>query len=212
MKKLLLAITIICMGMMASCGSTSKVVDENGLVYAKDSLSKREMASWIKKNESKCAQLIQGHMAGYDITSQMRNEQPCLVYLVLNAKSLKNHEEKQNWFDLFPFMNEEHIYKLYKILYKEKHILPANQLNQEAYDFAKNKNYDEALNTIDKAIKKFPNDANLYDSKGEILLMKGDTNGALKMWNKAMKKDPNYFNKHGETELYKGLKKLNLIK
>ena len=43
-----------------------------------------------------------------------------LVILVLESKSLNTHEEKQNWFNLYPIMNEEQIARLREILTNEK--------------------------------------------------------------------------------------------
>ena len=73
--------------------------------------------------------------------------------------------------------------------------------------------YTKAIKTIDKAIGLFPNDVNLYDSKGEFLLMAGDDANALKMWEKVMQMDPDYLIKNnGYSELYKGLKEKGLVK
>ncbi|MBR5019606.1 MAG: tetratricopeptide repeat protein [Bacteroidales bacterium] len=73
--------------------------------------------------------------------------------------------------------------------------------------------YDKALESIDKAIALTPDDADCYDSKGEILLKKGDTKGALKMWKKVLEVNPDYLSENKEgTELYNGLKQKGLIK
>lgn len=57
-----------------------------------------------------------------------------------------------------------------------------------------------------------PVDAEYYDSKGEILLMKGDEQGALEMWRKVMELDPDFLSKYdGETELHRQLKEKGMI-
>ena len=73
--------------------------------------------------------------------------------------------------------------------------------------------YDRALDAIDKAIALSPDDPENYDSRGDILLKKGDTKGALKMWKKVLELDPDFLSEHKEgTDLYKGLKEKGLIK
>ena len=73
--------------------------------------------------------------------------------------------------------------------------------------------YDKALESIDKAIALTPDDPECYDSRGEILLKKGDEKGALKMWKKVLELDPDYLSRNKEgTELYNGLKQKGLIK
>ena len=85
--------------------------------------------------------------------------------------------------------------------------------NMMAYVYFGQGDYDEAIKTIDKAIALSPQDANLYDSKGEFLLMEGDDANALKMWEKVMQIDPDYLTKNnGNSELYKGLKERGLVK
>jgi tetratricopeptide (TPR) repeat protein len=57
-----------------------------------------------------------------------------------------------------------------------------------------------------------PEEANYYDSKGEILLMKGDEQEAVKMWQKVLELDPDFLSKHdGGTPLYGKLKEKGLI-
>ena len=43
-----------------------------------------------------------------------------LIVLILNSKSMDNHEEKQSWFNLLPMMNKDQIDKLRDILLREK--------------------------------------------------------------------------------------------
>ncbi len=79
--------------------------------------------------------------------------------------------------------------------------------------YSATQDYDKALEAIDKAIALTPEDAETYDTKGEILLKTGDTEGALKMWEKVLELYPDILS-HIEdgTELYKGLKQKGLIK
>ena len=84
--------------------------------------------------------------------------------------------------------------------------------NAAAYAYAREKKYEKALETIDRAIALIPEEANLYDSKGEILLMKGDEQEAVKMWQKVLELDPDFLSKHnGETDLHRQLKEKGLI-
>ena len=55
-----------------------------------------------------------------------------------------------------------------------------------------------------------PEEANYYDSKGEILLMKGDEQEAVKMWQKVLELDPDFLKSH-DSDLYKLLKEKELI-
>ena len=74
------------------------------------------------------------------------------------------------------------------------------------------RNYSKAIEFIDRAITLTPKKADLYDSKGEILLMKGDEQEAVKMWQKVQELDPDFLKKYkGGTELYKQLKEKGLI-
>ncbi|MCR5709158.1 MAG: tetratricopeptide repeat protein [Bacteroidales bacterium] len=73
--------------------------------------------------------------------------------------------------------------------------------------------YDKAMESIDQAIALSPEDPEMYDTKGEILLKKGDTKGALKMWKKVVELYPDVLSDNPEgTGLYNGLKQKGLIK
>lgn len=75
------------------------------------------------------------------------------------------------------------------------------------------KDYDKALQTINAAIGNMPEEADFYDSKGELLLKMGYEQAALAMWQKVMELDPDFLSKHeGSTELYKQLKERGLLK
>lgn len=92
----------------------------------------------------------------------------------------------------------------------------AIKYNELAYDAMQTKdNINEAIDYIDKAISLFPSEINFIDSKGELLLMSGDIEGALAMWNKVLEIDTDAI-KHFEEQglhsiLYQKLKKLKVI-
>ncbi len=56
----------------------------------------------------------------YTISVKYLQEDPELIVLVLESKSLAQPEEKQNWFDLMEMMNPEQVEKLRDILTREK--------------------------------------------------------------------------------------------
>lgn len=57
-----------------------------------------------------------------------------------------------------------------------------------------------------------PDEANYYDSKGEILLMKGDEQEAVEMWQKVVELNPDFLSDYGgESQLHKQLKEKGLI-
>jgi tetratricopeptide (TPR) repeat protein len=80
--------------------------------------------------------------------------------------------------------------------------LLSSTLNSLSYAMAYQGKFDEALQIIDRAIQGMPNEANYYDSKGEILYMSGDKEGARKMWDKVISIDAE-FNKHTSSNLHK---------
>ena len=70
-------------------------------------------------------------------------------------------------------------------------------LNTLAYCYAKGEgttvDFKKAISTIDHAISLFSQDPNLYDSKGEILWLKGSKKAAKEMWNRVNSLAPNYY-------------------
>lgn len=79
-------------------------------------------------------------------------------------------------------------------------------LNELAYCYAQgigtDVNISMAHATIDKAIQIDPDDANLYDSKGEFYVLVGDKVNALKMYEKVMEKNPTFYKKCTWSKLY----------
>ena len=189
----------------------------DGVNYPTPSPSTDELTEWAKSIQQTGAKKI--YRSNYDISDEMMRNEPGTVYLILRSKSISGHSEKQNWFALWNIMNGEQILKLYDILYRENYKLATinikNQLrdlNMKAYDEAKQGHYEEALKAIDEAISIKPDEAYIYDSKDEILLMKGDERGAVKMWRKVISLDPDFIEKYeGGTELYKQLLERGLI-
>lgn len=208
---------------------TRKSISEGSTVIVDDieyDDSESPSYEWKEKYASICKTKINNmNLDNFSIPNEMMELHPCLVYLILKAKSISYMSDHQSWFDLYSEMTGEQINQLYGILYREFYKLGsidkeydlkkrANQFNTDAYEYAKTQDYYNAILTINKAIDLCPNVANYYDSKGEIYTMQGRLGRALIMWNKVMEIDPKFLqNIKGETsELYKRLKDENLIK
>ncbi len=56
----------------------------------------------------------------FEIDENYMQDETNLVVMILQSKSIDTDEEKQNWFNLLPLMNNEQIEKLRGILVKEK--------------------------------------------------------------------------------------------
>lgn len=73
-------------------------------------------------------------------------------------------------------------------------------INQLAYCYANGWgikiDIKQAINIIDKAITEHPDNPNLYDSKGEFLLMKKSYKKAKEMWDKVKFLDEEYYNEN----------------
>ena len=69
-------------------------------------------------------------------------------------------------------------------------------LNELSYIYAERKEYDKAIAAIDSAIIIMPNEANYYDSKGELLYHIGDKKEARRTWKKVISLDPNFEKTH----------------
>ena len=63
---------------------------------------------------------ILSYAVNFDIPEEFLESDSELINLILRSKALETDEDKQNWLNLLPLMNEEQIYKLKEILIKEK--------------------------------------------------------------------------------------------
>ncbi len=200
------------------------IVDD--MVYEYENPSKSQIEEWKNKYHNLCKNKIEDLIFDYNVPKDMISNDPCLTFLILYSKSITEHKEKQEWFDLYSLMNNEQIYKLYDILFREKRKLiqiekkyekkkeeinrkysdvyhlkgkSASELNQYAYDEARIDNWGTAFAAIEKAIELSPQEPNYLDSKGELLLMRGkpgDEKEAVKMWKKVMELDPDFLSRH----------------
>lgn len=73
-------------------------------------------------------QLIEKHLSKdlwevawtYTMGNEFLEKIADLIEMILRSRSIDTHEEKQNWFNLLPLMNDEQVEKLRNILLKEK--------------------------------------------------------------------------------------------
>lgn len=101
------------------------------------------------------------------------------------------------------------VYAKNKSEYKAIYVICHNEL---AYYYLHRKDYNNALISIEQAMKAQPNDAGLYDSKGEILLKMGKKNEAVKIWHMILKINPHFLEDYPEgTDFYLQLKAKKLI-
>lgn len=82
----------------------------------------------------------------FEIPEAFLQSNASLIQLILESKSLAEHTEKQNWFNLLPIMSQEQIDKLKDILTREKQKL--QEINEK---YAKkqeeiNKKYQQSYN------------------------------------------------------------------
>ena len=151
-------------------------------------------------------EMLDAALANYEVLYQSDKDYQSTIVELRNRKGwrLLRNNKTDEAIKLFE--------NAYKLSPEESKPYLAAGYNSKAYEHANASNYDRALETIDKAIALMPDNANYYDSKGEILLMKGDEQGAVKMWQKVLELDPDFLSKHdGETPLYKQLKAKGLI-
>ncbi len=116
-----------------------------------------------------------------------------------------------------PAKTEDYLLKAlehYSLLYRQDpetySVLFASSYTLLAFMYADTEDFTKALENIDHAIALMPEEADGYDSKGEILLMKGDEQEAMKMWKKVLELDPGYLDTH-DSDFYKQLKENGLL-
>ena len=101
---------------------------------------------------------------------------------------------------------EKSPYEAYSWINKSAAQGNVDALNQLAYCYAEGVGTDADMGmahaTIDKAIQMDPDDANLYDSKGEFYMMVGDREKAQEMYRKVMEKNPAFYEGYSPTPLY----------
>jgi len=79
----------------------------------------------------------------YNIPDDMMENNPDLVVLVLESKSINESKEKQSWFDLYSLMNLEQIDKLRDILTREKEKLAEIEAKYQAKQDEIKRKYEE---------------------------------------------------------------------
>ena len=79
----------------------------------------------------------------YNIPNDMMENNPDLVVLVLESKSINESKEKQSWFDLYSLMNQEQIDKLRDILTREKQKLAEIEAKYQAKQEEIKRKYEE---------------------------------------------------------------------
>lgn len=208
-----------------SSGDLNITFSYDGVKYLRYGLFQQEdLDKWKKINEEVCRrkipQLLTDSLQALDIPEAFMEFDPGIVYLILKSPSLNSIYDKQNWFNLLPIMSDEQIFKFYDILARERYKLSvlwyrddASILNNEAYSHAHDGDFDAALSSIDQSIERARVAyADKYDSKGEILLMKGDTQKAVEMWNKVLGITPNFLDYHyGTTPFFEQLRERGLV-
>jgi len=80
-----------------------------------------------------------------------------LIQLILESKSLSEHDEKQNWFNLLPIMSQEQIDKLNDILTREKQKL--EEINRK---------YSQKQEEINKKYQQTYNPETYYQAQAKI--------------------------------------------
>jgi predicted negative regulator of RcsB-dependent stress response len=63
-------------------------------------------------------------------------------------------------------------------------------MNWLGHLFIMEKQYDKAHTLLKRNTDNYPDSPNVYDSMGEILLLEGDTTGALDNYERSLKLDP----------------------
>lgn len=115
------------------------------------------------------------------------------------------HNDEESFGELIlAYHNLEDYTPLFKIASKGYERKFMSSINTLAYCYAEGKgcpiDFKTAINIIDEAISLFPSEPNLYDSKGEILWLKGSKKEARKMWENVNMMSPNYY-KENDTPL-----------
>ncbi len=104
----------------------------DGINYEFASPNTEQINNWKKRYQRLCKKKIKEFplVYYYDISHDIINAEPCLVYLLLTSRSIDGYKEKKEWFGLLPSMKSEQIDKFYDILYRE-----AYQLAKIEYEY-----------------------------------------------------------------------------
>lgn len=73
---------------------------------------------------------ITNNWVDFEISDEIQAHYPDLIKLILNTKSMDDHE-RQYWFDIMPSMSDEQIDRLFEILDTEKKKLEQLEMNYE---------------------------------------------------------------------------------
>lgn len=189
----------------------SKLVEatesEEALYYLSEGMSKAGIWCYEQEQYGKAEALYQNAIVCYQLLYQDDKEMMEKVCAGVEINLGILHYDQEHYEKCVYYFEKANLTLNGKY---NDYLLPA--LNSLAYQFAANSKYDDAIATIDRAIKIKPNEANYYDTKGEILLMKGDVEKALHMWNKVIECNPNFVqDTQSKSELYKQLKKMGRI-
>ena len=124
-------------------------------------------------------------------------------------RSRRDYAQAEEYF-LQSLENRTLLYKQNPDAYRSDLVRTQNYL---ASLYNARQDYPKAIEYLDKTIAVMPEEANNYDTKGEILLKMGDESGALEMWKKVLELDPDFLSRFKDgTDLYNGLKQKGLIK
>lgn len=93
------------------------------IIFSHEQPTPDQLEDWKNEFSSICRDKIVSKTDGFTINKKMIEEDPCLVYLVLNSKSIETKTDKQEWFTLYDMMNQNQKQKLYEILYREAYKL-----------------------------------------------------------------------------------------
>ena len=96
----------------------------------------------------------------YDISKEMKSNDPGLIYLILNSSSISDEYEKQSWFYLYSQMTKEQTNKLYIILIKEKKKLNEITIRYDEKKYEIQKKYLSYLDNV--LIPELSDDYNVF--------------------------------------------------
>lgn len=125
----------------------------------------------------------------------------CTLY----SQYLNDQDKARNYCDM-AIVSFEHAVRLNEA-YKSYLSLA---FTSKAYSYAYSEDYVQAIMIFDECIARWPDDANIYDSKGEVFLMLEQYEQAKQMWDKVMELDPDFLKTHQST-LYTKLKEMGMI-